>query len=37
MREVIKVKEQIVQGIREKVIPVQIGILTDFKGLKVRR
>ncbi len=35
MREVIKEKEKIVQEIREKVSRSQIGILTDFKGLKV--
>ena len=35
MREVIKEKDKIVQEIREKVARSQIGILTDFKGLKV--
>lgn len=35
MREVIKAKDKIVQDIREKVSRSQIGILTDFKGLKV--
>ncbi len=35
MREVIKAKDKIVQEIREKVSRSQIGILTDFKGLKV--
>ena len=35
MREVIKEKDKIVQEIREKVSRSQIGILTDFKGLKV--
>ena len=35
VREVIKEKEKIVQGIREKVSRSQIGILSDFKGLKV--
>jgi large subunit ribosomal protein L10 len=35
VRQVIKVKDQIVQEIREKVARSQIGILTDFKGLKV--
>lgn len=35
MREVIKAKEKVVQEIREKVGRAQIGILTDFKGLKV--
>ncbi|HEY9073725.1 MAG TPA: 50S ribosomal protein L10 [Desulfobaccales bacterium] len=35
MREVIKEKDKIVQEIREKVGRSQIGILTDFKGLKV--
>ena len=35
MREVIKEKDKIVQDIREKVSRSQIGILTDFKGLKV--
>jgi large subunit ribosomal protein L10 len=35
VREVIKEKDKIVQEIREKVSRSQIGILTDFKGLKV--
>ncbi len=35
MREVIREKDKIVQEIREKVSRSQIGILTDFKGLKV--
>jgi len=35
VREVIKAKDKIVQDIREKVSRSQIGILTDFKGLKV--
>jgi large subunit ribosomal protein L10 len=35
VREVIKAKEKIVQEIREKVSRSQIGILTDYKGLKV--
>jgi large subunit ribosomal protein L10 len=35
VREVIKEKDKIVQDIREKVSRSQIGILTDFKGLKV--
>lgn len=35
MREVIKEKTKLVQNIREKVSRSQIGILTDFKGLKV--
>ena len=35
VREVIKEKEKIVQEIREKVSRSQIGILSDFKGLKV--
>jgi len=35
VREVIKAKDKIVQEIREKVSRSQIGILTDFKGLKV--
>ena len=35
MREVIKAKDKIVQEIREKVSRSQIGILTDYKGLKV--
>lgn len=35
MREVIKEKDKVVQEIREKVAKSQIGILTDFKGLKV--
>jgi large subunit ribosomal protein L10 len=35
VREVIKGKEKIVQEIREKVSRSQIGILSDFKGLKV--
>ncbi len=35
MRAVIKEKDKIVQEIREKVSRSQIGILTDFKGLKV--
>jgi len=35
VREVIKEKEKIVQAIREKVSRSQIGILSDFKGLKV--
>ncbi len=35
MREVIKEKGKIVQAIREKVSRSQIGILSDFKGLKV--
>jgi len=35
VREVIKEKDKIVQEIREKVGRSQIGILTDFKGLKV--
>lgn len=35
MREVIKAKEKIVQEIREKASRSQIGILTDYKGLKV--
>jgi len=35
VREVIKEKGKIVQEIREKVSRSQIGILSDFKGLKV--
>ena len=35
VRQVIKEKEKIVQEIREKVSRSQIGILSDFKGLKV--
>lgn len=35
MREVIKEKAKIVEEIREKASRSQIGILTDFKGLKV--
>ncbi len=35
VREVIKEKEKIVKEIREKVSRSQIGILSDFKGLKV--
>ena len=35
MREVIKEKAKVVQEIQEKVAKSQIGILTDFKGLKV--
>ncbi len=35
VREVIKEKGKIVQAIREKVSRSQIGILSDFKGLKV--
>ncbi len=35
MREVIKEKAKIVDTLREKVARSQIGILTDFKGLKV--
>jgi len=35
VREVIKEKAKIVEEIREKVLRSQIGILTDFKGLKV--
>ncbi len=35
MREVIKAKAKIVEEIRDKVARSQIGILTDFKGLKV--
>jgi len=35
VREVIKEKEKIVQEIREKVSRSQIGILSDFQGLKV--
>jgi large subunit ribosomal protein L10 len=35
VREVVKEKEKIVQEIREKVSRSQIGILTDYKGLKV--
>ncbi len=35
MREVIKEKEKVVQEILEKASRSQIGILTDFKGLKV--
>jgi large subunit ribosomal protein L10 len=35
VREVIKEKDKIVQEIREKASRSQIGILTDFKGLKV--
>lgn len=35
MREAFKEKDKIVQEIREKIGRSQIGILTDFKGLKV--
>ncbi|MGA7564321.1 MAG: 50S ribosomal protein L10 [Desulfobaccales bacterium] len=35
VRQVIKEKDKIVQEIREKVSRSQIGILSDFKGLKV--
>jgi large subunit ribosomal protein L10 len=35
VREVIKEKDKIVQEVREKASRSQIGILTDFKGLKV--
>lgn len=35
MREVIQAKDKVVQEIREKASRSKIGILTDFKGLKV--
>jgi large subunit ribosomal protein L10 len=35
VREVIREKEKVVQEIRDKVAKSQIGILADFKGLKV--
>jgi large subunit ribosomal protein L10 len=35
VREVIREKDKIVQEIREKAARSQIGVLTDFKGLKV--
>lgn len=36
MRQVIREKDKIVQEIREKAARSQIGILSDFKGLKVQ-